>query len=567
VTGCTSTIVARFSSTSGAGGAVITVDVTGQSYQVNWDTKASALSSQSRYRLRVLVQGTELGHADVVVVSSGAALRDIATNTDIALVDGRTLPVRFRVERGALVLVSATAGGSGTLADGAVTLSFPSGAVSGDIAVTATSVPPGAPGADASVIGGTLFEFQPSPTTFAQPVTLSLSYPATLPPGTKASRLAICKMIDGACHALSGSTVNTSTRTVTAAISGFSEYGVSEFPEMIYEVQRLGDINRYYLHTAGGEIPLPAIPERASWSPDGQRFTYVKDPYEETAELHVVNADGTGDRTLVRAADDVRIRYARLPGWSPEGSRILFNCSHGYLCVINPDGSGLVKVAGLISDNDHIWSPDGSYILVYGIGYVGGSAIDRSFWKVSPDGANVELLTRLEVGHEDLGPGMMLFPPSMGISADGSLIGFAAFFADEEASYYVMNADGTNIRRLLRDYIGNARPSLEWSPVPGDNRVLFHSCGYTFCTHGLASGIYTIRADIIGANPILVYSDGTRNEVFWDERWSTDGRRVVFRYMDGERCNGFAFFLNVDGSGLQPLFTECVHADNARWRP
>lgn len=45
-----------------------------------------------------------LGHADVDLVDKGSQLKNVETGQFIALLDGRTLPIKFRIEEGALAL-------------------------------------------------------------------------------------------------------------------------------------------------------------------------------------------------------------------------------------------------------------------------------------------------------------------------------------------------------------------------------------------------------------------------------------------------------------------------------
>jgi hypothetical protein len=80
----------------------VNVSLTDQQYSVNWDTKAQALDVNKFYRIQVLVGATVLGFADVDPVSNGSQLKNVQTNEYIGLVDGRTLPVKFRIESGAL---------------------------------------------------------------------------------------------------------------------------------------------------------------------------------------------------------------------------------------------------------------------------------------------------------------------------------------------------------------------------------------------------------------------------------------------------------------------------------
>ena len=100
-------VVAQFSMTAGTGSAVVRLDATNQLYVVNWQTDQCVtgpctLLSGNVYRVRVLVAGTELGHADVQVVASQQEAKNVNTGEFFPLVDGRTVPVKFRVEQGAV---------------------------------------------------------------------------------------------------------------------------------------------------------------------------------------------------------------------------------------------------------------------------------------------------------------------------------------------------------------------------------------------------------------------------------------------------------------------------------
>src|SRR5262245_47520883 len=94
--------IAAYSLTAGTGGELIKVDALAQHYLVNWHTKLFTLGLGKLYRIRVLVGSQELGHADVNPVSGGQGLKNVDTGEFIALKDGSTLPIKFRIEAGAL---------------------------------------------------------------------------------------------------------------------------------------------------------------------------------------------------------------------------------------------------------------------------------------------------------------------------------------------------------------------------------------------------------------------------------------------------------------------------------
>jgi tRNA A-37 threonylcarbamoyl transferase component Bud32 len=104
----------------------------------------------------------------------------------------------------------------------------------------------------------------------------------------------------------------------------------------------------------------------ASWSPDGRRIAF-----HSYCELVVIDADGASWTVLVERGEDLCPDF---PTWSPDGRRIAFKnmtlpddgppVKHD-IYVVNSDGSGLLKLASLTSEdwNRHaVWSPDGRQI-------------------------------------------------------------------------------------------------------------------------------------------------------------------------------------------------------------
>jgi hypothetical protein len=575
---CASPLVATYTTTSGVGSEVVRVNTTDQNYLVNWNTGAFPLDLSQIYRITVKVVATELGHCDVRLVNNGSAAKNASTGEDIVLVDGKTLPIKFRVEQGAVAVIGST-GGVAKLDDGAVTLTFPSGAVSAPIAVTATPIAAGSAAAsDGSVIAGTQYEFQPSPTTFASPVTLTLSYPSALSPRVKASRLAICKMTSGACVALQGGGPNTTNRTVTAPVSSFSVYGLTTFPEMLYRVPSTAtdfETDGWFLHLAAGEVPFPkniAVGfdgPFASWSPDGSKLAYDVGGggFDHDQELHIVDADGTQDHKLL---DDARCR----PQWSSDGTRLLvgkgspFTAADDFV-IIAVDGTVLERFHGLavgsptngwvMAPCTQAWAPNGQ-IAFKATRYANTDSESTGIWVMNPDGTNLRLLISAE-------PNDHGFPP-LAWSTDGSRVAFFANWAGTivGSGVYVASADGTNLRRLL--------PRLQeyaWSTVAGDNRQVFMASGdpyrgdyygYGNSREGFpwADGIYVIAADGTNQQPVVLNCAGCA-DVPLNPSWSPDGRRIAMEWQ------GTTYFVNIDGSGLQALFSSSPRALSALWRP
>ncbi len=99
-----------YTDATGPGGDVITVSAADEHYHVNWHTDVEPLDTSELYRIEVSVGSQTLGHADVDPVSTGKELKNVDTDEYIALKDGRTLPIKFRIEEGALDTACAGSG-------------------------------------------------------------------------------------------------------------------------------------------------------------------------------------------------------------------------------------------------------------------------------------------------------------------------------------------------------------------------------------------------------------------------------------------------------------------------
>src|SRR2546426_4406967 len=224
------TIVAQFSMASGTGSQVVRVDALGEAYSVNWDTNQCSTGpcklAPGPFRIRVLVAGPELGHADVSLVANQQQVKTVNTNEFIPLVTGRTLTIKFRIERGAVFVVG-SGGGTITALGGRVTLVVPPGAVSQPTGITVVPATLASGTNTTALVGGTAFDFGPTGTVFAAPVTLTIQYdPPNVPPGMAESTVRLFTLVNGHWVMVPGSRVNVSAHAVTGATSHFSIYGV-----------------------------------------------------------------------------------------------------------------------------------------------------------------------------------------------------------------------------------------------------------------------------------------------------------------------------------------------------
>jgi Tol biopolymer transport system component len=79
------------------------------------------------------------------------------------------------------------------------------------------------------------------------------------------------------------------------------------------------------------------------WSPDGRKIAFVRQ-HAGSIDVGVMNADGSGQRTLTRSAltRSRAVGFIPQPAWSPDGRKILFvsdRAGLGAVYVMNADGS------------------------------------------------------------------------------------------------------------------------------------------------------------------------------------------------------------------------------------
>ena len=222
--------------------------------------------------------------------------------------------------------------------------------------------------------------------------------------------------------------------------------GPNDFPMFLDRVSRDGSSVAYMnfnvsgVRSCGARVQVGTGPD---WSPDGQEIVV----HSSGLELYILTRDGSGQRRLVRGQQ---------PDWSPGGRDIAFvagpsQCDAGYVTdpirpdsssihLIGPDGSRerqLTHPTSDQSDEDPVWSPDGSTVAFVRLGVGPDRRVTSvAAYLVDADGRNERRLAGLPL----LDP-IVVYRPSW--SADGLHLAFAGL-----AGTFVVGADGSGFRTV-----------------------------------------------------------------------------------------------------------------------
>ena len=253
-------------------------------------------------------------------------------------------------------------------------------------------------------------------------------------------------------------------------------------------------------------------------------------------DIYLVNPDGSNLQRLTKGKE------AWEPDWSPDRSKILFTSTlqggEEEVYVMDADGSNVRRLTHTPGEGTSSWSadwsPDGKQIVFQSNRDGSPEGWDGyDLYVMDADGSNVRRLTR-----EHRSDGTPAWSP------DGRTIAFMSSRDDKSRSeIYVMTVDGSKAWRLTHDKRTAARPA--WSP--DGTRIAFMSTrsNRKQVWDGDELEIYVMDAD--GANiQRLTHRSGADGH----PDWSPDGKKIVFTsYGDDHGI----YVIDADGTNLQRL--------------
>jgi Tol biopolymer transport system component len=270
-----------------------------------------------------------------------------------------------------------------------------------------------------------------------------------------------------------------------------------------------------------------------------------------TSQIFTIRPDGSGLRqvTHVRAG-----KHALNPGFSATGKKIAFESDvsgNFEIWVMNADGSGKTELTRdqTFANFHPRWSPNGATIAFTRCTFPFGVA-DCHIAIISSIGGPI---TELTTGHwadgdscgsaPNAGTGNPIGGPEY--SPDGSKIVFDSNRGGLESAVWVMNANGTNLRRLTAPSVEAFWP--DWSPQGGQIAFTNHACVP-------GSDIWAMHADGTGGHA-LTHLPSNHNAGF--ESYAPDGSRLALTsdLLDPNAATSAIFVMNADGSGLHAILT------------
>jgi Tol biopolymer transport system component len=306
--------------------------------------------------------------------------------------------------------------------------------------------------------------------------------------------------------------------------------------------------------------PLVGEITSAHWAPDGRQIAFVaREPIPEsgpwTARLYAVNVDGSALRQVTPA--DVRGDFA----WSPDGMHIAYSAieadesgSQTRLHMINADGTGDRVLTPepptgyeSVSSTYPSWSPDGRHIVFlrpalvthqYTSGPAAGSTYDvivSALWVVSADTADARMIAHVEA--PTCNNGMYNYCADVGAprwSPAGSRIVFLSRTPGHSDNGYgalwSVDSSGADLRRFDGcSQSDNVPGAVVWSPDGA--RLVYTSSPTSFGDSDIGGHLYLRGADGAGCMRLTGPTPNTVQSNYL-ATWSPDGRRLAFLRAD-----------------------------------
>lgn len=241
-------------------------------------------------------------------------------------------------------------------------------------------------------------------------------------------------------------------------------------------------------------------------------------------EIYVINPDGSGQK---RVTQNQLSSASMHPFWLPSGSQIgfMFSRTDWEIRLTNIDGSRTTapKLPSLCKGT---WSSDRTPITC---------VRDNDVYVLNADGT--EWIKLLHIPSSSVA--------DIALSPDGTHIAFTSF-QDDKVDIYVINIDGSDMKRLTYNHSSNWKPS--WSP--DGSKIAFTARTDRYFN------VYVMNADGSEMKSLTPDLRASMNPT-----WSPDGKQIAFQ------SDGQIFVMNADGSNQINLTRYPGDNEDPAWSP
>lgn len=252
------------------------------------------------------------------------------------------------------------------------------------------------------------------------------------------------------------------------------------------------------------EWRISAIDYDACWSPSGDSlvFAHILASTPDSSGIYIMDTARVSKRFVLR------VPVANSTRWSPNGDWIVFHTS-AQIFKVKTNGDSLTQLTFSGRNFFPNWSPDGSKIVYHRTIPVDSQGI----WVMSLDGSNCKYL------------GLGLYP---NWHPDGSKFLYVGLYEH----LYTADTNGSNVVQVVTLSGGRGTKHPSFSPQ-GDEIV------FEYQLPGERPDTWIINAD--GTNLKRLTTDGGRAPT-----WSPDGSKIL--YNNSCQYNGYLWIMNPDGS-------------------
>jgi TolB protein len=274
-------------------------------------------------------------------------------------------------------------------------------------------------------------------------------------------------------------------------------------------------------------------------------LAYVgKIPKLKTYALYTINLDGSNRQLLTPKG---RVTPASSFSWSPDGTHIAY--ARGVLpqIVVRDLAAGVGKqlTSAYVGSSDPSFSPDGKLIAFERW----TNDYESQIWLMNADGSDKRRLTNSRQYNEE---------PAW--SPDGTKIIFERYYNGSRMEIWTMDIDGTHKHKIARVKTFRALDGTWWCACP-----VFSPDGtkiaYEAITEKHKPSIYTMNADGSGRTRIT-FRSSTREE---NPDWSPDSKQIAFY---SERFgNAEIVVMDADGTHQRRITHDPWYDCCPRWKP